>query len=86
MEKFESISGVVIIAAIVGLAGFALANGGGMMGNGNDPEGRVALRGEIWTATASNETITTGNRVKIVAAKDLALTVSGLGELDAEVL
>lgn len=45
-----------------------------------DPEGRVAFRGEIWTATAADETIVTGKRVKIVAAKDLVLTVSVLDE------
>ena len=34
MRKIESISGVVIIAAIFSLAGLAFANGGGMMGGG----------------------------------------------------
>jgi Spy/CpxP family protein refolding chaperone len=36
MKSNNSVLGFIIVAAIVGLAGLASAQGGGMMGNGND--------------------------------------------------
>lgn len=48
-----------------------------------DPEGKVELHGELWTAISANGKIPAGETVKIVAARRLILTVSRLDGQDA---
>ncbi len=48
-----------------------------------DPEGKVELRGEIWSAVSANGRIPAGEPVRIVAARKLILTVSRLEGPDA---
>ena len=43
-----------------------------------DLEGKVEIKGEIWTATARNERIVAGETVEIVAATGLVLVVRAL--------
>lgn len=43
-----------------------------------DLEGKVEIKGEIWTATARNERIVAGETVEIVAATGLVLLVRAL--------
>jgi membrane-bound ClpP family serine protease len=45
-----------------------------------DPEGKVEIRGEIWTAIARGKKILAGTRVRISEAKGLVLVVRGPDE------
>jgi membrane-bound ClpP family serine protease len=45
-----------------------------------DPEGKVEVWGEIWTATASNKRIPARKEVKILDAKGLVLIVDAINE------
>jgi len=40
-----------------------------------NPEGRVRVHGEIWSATSSEGRLKKGTRVTVTAVKDLSLTV-----------
>ena len=42
-----------------------------------DPEGKIVFKNDIWTATTRGEKISSGERVKIMGAKGLVLTVEG---------
>ena len=43
-----------------------------------DLEGKVEIKGEIWTATARNEKIVAGKTVQVLAATGLVLVVKDL--------
>lgn len=45
-----------------------------------DPEGRVFVHGEIWSAIAPGASIPKGSRVRVVAVEDMRLRVVAVGE------
>lgn len=60
------------LEAMIGREALALEN--------IDPEGKIDLQGEIWTAAARGKKISRGRRVRILGAKGLVLRVEGLDE------
>ena len=43
-----------------------------------DPEGKIEIRDDIWTATTSGGKLVRGERVKILSVKGLVLTVESI--------